>query len=542
MPGSHENIVARGTSCPGIKKCLTAGRIQSILYYIMQQPFREYLRKYNSPEDLKGESFDSFTQRLVAYIEECKKKGRKELPDSLEVGRKLRDLGAPMESYKILKHDAAFYRNRGDMNKYWRQLYFSGAFANLGYPSKTIEAESKRYCALLRKKRTLLPFLPLFLNTYAGILHVYREDFGSANNLYREAIPLLEAISPRTFERTVGKEYLWAYKLILNNYLDSLFMSEKTRENEEEIKRVMDIAQSKSEKTDSEYIKILTVLNQAEMKARTGEARKADQILKHTLSHAGKEMKRYIRPAYYRIAAIILAHEGNEGESVKYMLRAFAESRYYGNTLEETLTIRDSLSNYNLLANKAGVKDRYRFFKKNGLFDYLLQVLEIKDWFLGTEHSVNVSETAVGIASILSLKPAQLRLTRIASLLHDIGKIVIPWYSLNKISPLDQLDWEILKAHTTEGGTILRKLGLNREATIVENHHERIDGSGYPKGLKHISLEQEIVAVSDVFNAAITPNRKYKTPKTHQEAIHEISARSFSSLIITALAKYLRLR
>ncbi|GAI23008.1 unnamed protein product, partial [marine sediment metagenome] len=71
-----------------------------------------------------------------------------------------------------------------------------------------------------------------------------------------------------------------------------------------------------------------------------------------------------------------------------------------------------------------------------------------------------------------------------SALLHDIGKCAIPWYSLNKIAPLDDLDWEILQVHPIEGAKMLRKLRLDEEAEIAKNHHERIDGSGYPEGKK----------------------------------------------------------
>ena len=504
--------------------------------------FFEYLKAFDSPKDITGKTLETFTRKLLEYNNSVREKERNEIPDVLETGRKLRNLGAPTESYKILKADAHYYKYRGDERKFWRQLYFAGAFANLGYPTKSIEKEAKEYCKILRGKKALHPFLPLFLNTYAGILHIYREDYPSANALYREAISLMENIKPRNFESTVDKEYLWAHKLILNNYLDSLFVTKMTRENEEELKRMLALAESNSDKTESEYVKILTLLNKAEMNARMGKGTKADQILKDIFSHVSKEQIRYIEPSYHRIKALILTEEGKDKESIDYMIRSFEESKYYGNTLEETLTIRDSLLIYNILASKSGIKDRYIFFKENGLFDYLLKVLKIKDWFLGAEHSVNVSKTAAGIASILSLSPGRLCLVKTSSLLHDIGKIIVPWYSLNKISPLDSIDREILQAHTIEGGRILRKLGLNKEAEIVENHHERIDGSGYPKGIKDISIEAEIVAVSDVYNAAITPNRKYKIPKTSQEILSEIRKESFSLKIIRGLEKCIQMQ
>ncbi|MCD4702447.1 MAG: hypothetical protein K8S24_11380, partial [Candidatus Aegiribacteria sp.] len=107
---------------------------------------------------------------------------------------------------------------------------------------------------------------------------------------------------------------------------------------------------------------------------------------------------------------------------------------------------------------------------------------------------------------------------------------------------LDDLDWEVLQVHPTEGARMLRKLGLEEEAKIAENHHERIDGSGYPEGKKDIGLDTEIVAISDTYNAAITPNRRYRIPKMPMDVIYELKKGKkgkFSSQLINGLEKYI---
>jgi len=503
--------------------------------------FLKYLKNFNSPGDIVDEKFRSFTERLTAYLDFIKKEDRDEVPESIEVGRRLRDLGAPMESYKIMKADANYYKNRGNIEKFWHQMYYAGAFANLGYPTRSIEVEAIISCKELRREKKFSTFLPLFLNNYAGILHIYREDYRAANEVYREAILAIEDVNPRDFESKVGREYLWAHKLICNNYIDSLLVTERTEKDDEKLERIMDIAEKRLGETESEYARTLTLLNRAEMRARSGRIEAADKVLTEVFQKASE--RGLVEPSYYRIKAIILANKGDKEGSVGFLIRALEEAGYYGNTLAETLTMRDSLSIYNVLVNKEGVRDRYRFFKEKGLFDYLMKVLRIKDWYLGSEHSENVRKTALGIAKALSLKNGPIELIRTSAFLHDIGKCAIPWYSLNKISPLDDLDWEILWAHPTEGGRILRKLGLQEEAGIVENHHERRDGSGYPRGIKDISLETEIVAVSDAYNAAITPNRKYRVPKLPEEVLYEIkkgAKGAFSPKIIEGLKKYIQ--
>jgi len=93
------------------------------------------------------------------------------------------------------------------------------------------------------------------------------------------------------------------------------------------------------------------------------------------------------------------------------MIRSLEDAGYYGNTLAETLMMRDSLNIYNILASHKGMKDLHIYFKEKGLFDYLLKVLRLKDWYLGSEHSENVKKTALGIAEVLSFKRDKILLT-----------------------------------------------------------------------------------------------------------------------------------
>ncbi len=509
----------------------------------MGEMFLEYLKSFNSPDDIVDGMFKDFTERLSDYLDFIRKKDRNEDPESLEIGRKLRDLGAPMEAYKIMKADAYYYKYRGNERMFWKQMYFAGAFANLGYPTKNIEKETKNFCEELKKGERFLLFLPLFLNNYACTMHLYRENYSDANGVYQEAIAAIKKFNPDQFESTVGKEYLWALKLISNNYIDSLLLTERTRKHDEELERILGIAEEKMGETESEYARFLTLLNKAEVKARRGETEKADEILEGIIRDASETVRRFIKPSYHRIKALILANKGYEEKSIELMIRSLEDAGYYGNTLAETLMMRDSLNVYNILASHKGMKDIHIFFKEKGLFDYLLKVLRLKDWYLGSEHSENVKKTAVGIAEILSFKRDKIQIIGTSALLHDIGKCAIPWYSLNKIAPLDDLDWEILQVHPIEGAKMLRKLRLDEEAEIAKNHHERIDGSGYPEGKKDISLDTEIVAISDAYNAAITPNRRYRVPKMPMDVLYELKKGEkgeFSSQVITGLEKYVQ--
>lgn len=505
--------------------------------------FLEYLNTLTSPRDLVDSVLIGFSERLSDYLDFIRSKDRDEDPNSYEIGRRLRYLGAPMESYKIMKADAYYYKFKGNENKFWKQMYVAGAVANLGYPTESIQKEAGYFCKELSGEKRNLPFLPVFLNNYAVILHVYREKYSDANEIYKEAISTIRKIGPDRFKSTTGREYPWALKLISNDYTDSLFVSDRTRKNDEELERVLLIGEEKTEGSDSEPIKFLTLLNKAEAKARRDETEKADEILEGIIREVSETNRRFVEPGYHRIKALILANRGNAEESIKLMIRSLEDAGYYGTTLSETLTMRDGLHIYNILASRKGMKDLHIFFREKGLFEYLLKVLRIKDWYLGSEHTESVRKTAVGIAEVLRFKKDEIKLIGTSAQLHDIGKCAIPWYSLNKITPLDELDWEILQVHPVEGARMLRKLGLEEEAEIAGGHHERIDGSGYPEGKKDICLSTEMVAISDTYNAAITPNRKYRIPKMPMDVLYELrkgKKGKFSSRVISALEKYVK--
>ncbi|MGB5945521.1 HD-GYP domain-containing protein [Paenisporosarcina sp.] len=109
---------------------------------------------------------------------------------------------------------------------------------------------------------------------------------------------------------------------------------------------------------------------------------------------------------------------------------------------------------------------------------------------------------------------------------HDIGKLAVPLEILNKKDKLTPIEWELMKAHTTKGAEMIRNhelTWLRDSAFIVEEHHERYDGKGYPHGLKgeEISLEAAIVSVVDSFDA-MTTDRVYRKALSIDEAIQEI--------------------
>jgi putative nucleotidyltransferase with HDIG domain len=119
-------------------------------------------------------------------------------------------------------------------------------------------------------------------------------------------------------------------------------------------------------------------------------------------------------------------------------------------------------------------------------------------------HSLRVAEHAALLAAALGLSRAACEQTRIAALLHDLGKVGVHDAILDKPSRLTPGEWAIMRQHPILGARILGSLGfLAEEARIVRHHHERPDGAGYPDGLQSesIPLASRIIAVADAFDA-----------------------------------------
>ncbi|MEC4683868.1 MAG: HD-GYP domain-containing protein [Nitrospirota bacterium] len=143
-------------------------------------------------------------------------------------------------------------------------------------------------------------------------------------------------------------------------------------------------------------------------------------------------------------------------------------------------------------------------------------------------HSYRVSLLSAEMGKRMTLSPDRLTALRGGSLLHDIGKIRIHRKILNKAGGLTPEEWTVIRQHPAHGRAILSRIpSLAFSKDIVYQHHERWNGSGYPKGLKGeaILLESRIFGVVDSYDAMIS-RRSYNIPKSHLEAIEEIERNS----------------
>jgi two-component system, cell cycle response regulator len=135
-----------------------------------------------------------------------------------------------------------------------------------------------------------------------------------------------------------------------------------------------------------------------------------------------------------------------------------------------------------------------------------------------------IAALATGIALDMGLPDEEVERIRIASLLHDLGKIAIPEEILDKPTELSDGEWQTIGEHPRIGQVILEQAsGLREAIPVVLHHHERFNGGGYPHGLKgnEIPLGARIVAVADAYHAMVH-DRPYKAALSHDEALEEL--------------------
>jgi len=140
-------------------------------------------------------------------------------------------------------------------------------------------------------------------------------------------------------------------------------------------------------------------------------------------------------------------------------------------------------------------------------------------------HQRRVSDLALAIASEMNLPSNQIESIRMASAIHDIGKLSVPAELLSKPTKLTELEFRLIKCHSQIGYEILKDIEFPWPiARIVLEHHERTDGSGYPNGLtgEGLLIESRILAVADVVEA-IASHRPYRPARGIEASLDEIS-------------------
>ena len=222
---------------------------------------------------------------------------------------------------------------------------------------------------------------------------------------------------------------------------------------------------------------------------------------------------------------------------------------YQGDTIlhqslyELVITLDNILDNIQNRFNLMTVNQQLNKLSEQTILS-LAEIVEAKSEFTGL-HIKRVSEYTRILASAMNYPPEDVEIIRIASMMHDIGKINIPSSILEKPAKLTKEEFDVIKTHVTEGAKLLRNSPgpiMETASRIALEHHEKWDGTGYlgKKG-NQIALESRIVALADVFDALVS-QRPYKKPFSVQQAydmILEESGSHFDPDVVRAFQEHI---
>jgi len=438
---------------------------------------------------------------------------------------------------------APFWRRlfaRGDdIHRYlladlWRQVLLRSGQTDRALRTLTqVAASAKNFylyyeaLALCQEGRDLARHRPsaglVNLVTLEGGIHFLRGDLESARRAHTEALALLESVPEEEVLRWQGATKTDFFAQVEYNILEAL-VEQGLREPESRRDGYLGQARALLSALDEmpkspEFRRILPVAHA--LVSFLGSDVTAARGYLALLDTQGSE-----GPYRYSLALTRCRHEsrlcgalGDWEGAYGWIRQALQLGARYTSPGEEILVLEQALA---VLTN---LHTRSAQGAESHLVADLVQLLEDKDWYTGRSHSRSVSRLAVLVGQALNDGGgvADLAHLEAAGLVHDIGKLMCPWSLLNKIAPISPKERRLLQNHSRDGAALLRRVGMESLAQTVEEHHEHVDGTGYPNG-RPPELSGAIVGLCDVFEASITPNRRYKKPKRREAALSELSS------------------
>jgi PAS domain S-box-containing protein/putative nucleotidyltransferase with HDIG domain len=222
-------------------------------------------------------------------------------------------------------------------------------------------------------------------------------------------------------------------------------------------------------------------------------------------------------------------NEYGKVDNREMMLKKADGSSFWGSVTISTLTAGSVTIAEAVVNDITGRMQAFQQLEKtiDGTVLAMSRLVDMKDPYT-SGHQKRVADLACAIAAELGMKPDLAEGLRIAGILHDVGKMAVPIEILTKPGSITRSEMLLVREHAENGYDILKSIDFPWPvASIVLQHHERIDGSGYPMGLKgpDIRLEAKILAVADVVEAMATM-RPYRGSKGLHEALQTITAGS----------------
>jgi len=236
---------------------------------------------------------------------------------------------------------------------------------------------------------------------------------------------------------------------------------------------------------------------------KSGNVSRAENYLNQLKSLPDESLTSYIKGETLILEASIMQVKGEHFRALENSVGAFESLTLYSTTSPH---LKDFVNNL--------------FESISSVFGQLIRELRLKDDYTAL-HTLRVLKICYEFGKELDLEKIDLFNLSIGAMLHDYGKVDIPFDTLNKPSSLTEEEFTEIKRHPVYGERYLRDLNFPKAVRdIVRHHHERIDGNGYPDGLKgnEIHMLVQIVAVADVFDA-LTTDRPYRKAITKARAL-----------------------
>ena len=177
-----------------------------------------------------------------------------------------------------------------------------------------------------------------------------------------------------------------------------------------------------------------------------------------------------------------------------------------------------------------------------GVLSALLRTLDLRDQ-MTARHSAAVARYSQAIARRAGLSQEEEELVHIAALLHDIGKFILPDHILKANVPLTEEDWMLIRRHPQQGARVVGSLdGYGPVAELILAHHERIDGTGYPREIPGGQIPElaRIISVADTYDV-MTSRDSYRTPMSPYEAMQELRRAAGTQLDPSFVAIFIQL-
>jgi putative nucleotidyltransferase with HDIG domain len=427
--------------------------------------------------------------------------------------------GADIDRYSLARQWRPVLQEAGETDRHLRTTTAMAASARNFFHFE----EALEYCREGRAAARLRPSAALanLVNT-EGIIHTCVGDFDAAEASFQDAETLAASLPEEELLRWAGvgrSDFLGQERL---NRIDVLLRRGFTSEGREKAAAVAAAGSALAEMERDPldvglrqlYLQDLAEL--AILRERFVEAR--DLLTRLYFDPQSSGPYRFsLQASQSRLMSVAFSREGDWNGAYHWIRKAVRESVGQCYPAEEQFVLEQALV---VLRGLHGSSPSTR----EDLIRDLVRLLEEKDWYTGRSHARGVSRLAALLAERLC-NGAGWRLPmdvlKEAGLLHDIGKLRIPWSLLNKIAPLTPTEMNLLREHARHGGVLLREIGMTDVADVVEQHHEAMDGSGYPAGRPPSDMAA-VIAVCDAFEASVTPNRKYKEPKTKVTAVAEL--------------------